>query len=93
MDAVEDRMWWYRAMHRHVLRALDGLPPGAALLDAGCGTGGFLTRLRAARPDLQLFGLDYAAAAARRAAGKAGAGVVAGTVNACPSGSTPSTPW
>ena len=86
MDAVEDRMWWYRAMHARVLAALDGLAPGARLLDAGCGTGGFLSRLHVARTDLQLFGLDFAPAAARRAAVKAGAWVVAGTVNALPFG-------
>jgi ubiquinone/menaquinone biosynthesis C-methylase UbiE len=84
MDAVEDRMWWYRAMHARVLAALAMLPKGARVLDAGCGTGGFLVRLRAARPDLRLFGLDYAPNAARRAAAKAGARVVAGSVNALP---------
>lgn len=84
MDAVEDRMWWYRAMHGHVLRALSGLPADARILDAGCGTGGFLARLRAAKPGVALFGLEYAAAAATRAAAKARAHVAAGTVNALP---------
>ena len=84
MDAVEDRMWWYRAMHARVLAALASLPEGARVLDAGCGTGGFLARLRAARPDLRLFGLDYVSGAAGRAAAKADARVVAGSVNALP---------
>lgn len=84
MDAVEDRMWWYRALHARVLEALAPLPPRARVLDAGCGTGGFLARLRAARPDLQLFGLDYAPRAAARAARKSGAAVAAGSVNALP---------
>ena len=77
-------MWWYLAMHRHALRALEHLPARARILDAGCGTGGFLTRLRAARPEAPLFGLEYADAAAARAAAKAGAHVAAGTVNALP---------
>lgn len=84
MDAVEDRMWWYRAMHGHALRAMASLPARARILDAGCGTGGFLTRLRAARPEADLFGLEYAAVAAARAAAKAGAHVAAGTINALP---------
>lgn len=84
MDAVEDRMWWYRAMHGHALRALAALPEKACILDAGCGTGGFLARLRAAHPGAELFGLEYAEVAAARAAAKAGAHVAAGTVNALP---------
>ncbi len=84
MDAVEDRMWWYRALHARAAAALCALPAGACVLDAGCGTGGFLARLREARPDLSLHGLEYAPEAARRAAAKAGAHVVAGTVNALP---------
>ncbi len=86
MDAVEDRMWWYRAMHARAAAALHALPTGAAVLDAGCGTGGFLARLRAARPDLALHGVEYDPGAARRAAAKAGALVAAGTVNALPFG-------
>ncbi len=84
MDAVEDRMWWYRALHGHALRALEALPEGARILDAGCGTGGFLAKLRAAHPKAALFGLEYAEGAASRAAAKAGAHVAAGTVNALP---------
>jgi ubiquinone/menaquinone biosynthesis C-methylase UbiE len=84
MDAVEDRMWWYRSLHGHAVAALDALPEEAAVLDAGCGTGGFLTRLRAARPRARLYGLDYAPIAARRAADKAQAAVTAGTINALP---------
>lgn len=84
MDAVEDRMWWYRSLHRHAVAALDALPDEAAVLDAGCGTGGFLARLRAARPRARLYGLDYEPIAARRAADKARAAVTAGTINALP---------
>ncbi|MBY0336688.1 MAG: class I SAM-dependent methyltransferase [Acetobacteraceae bacterium] len=84
MDAVEDRMWWYRAMHAHALRALDGLPADAAILDAGCGTGGFLLKLRRAFPAAHLAGLEYFPEAARRAANKARAQVTSGTINALP---------
>lgn len=82
MDAAEARMWWYRALH---LRLEDALPPlSGPVLDAGCGTGGMLAHLAARRPDLALVGLDYDAAAARRARAKSGAALARGTVNALP---------
>ncbi|MCX7685873.1 MAG: class I SAM-dependent methyltransferase [Acetobacteraceae bacterium] len=85
MDAAEDRMWWYRAVHARLLDALAERPGAEGpLLDAGCGTGGFLARLAAARPGRALVGLEYNPAAAARAARKSGAAVCAGTVNALP---------
>jgi SAM-dependent methyltransferase len=44
IDEVEERHWWHRGM-REIARALLGerlARPGLRLLDAGCGTGGFL---------------------------------------------------
>lgn len=94
MDAAEDGMWWYRALHAHVLASLAAADParlrqGAGLLDAGCGTGGLLTRLRAEIPGLGLqglglSGLEYFPAAAARARAKAGVPVAVGSVNALP---------
>lgn len=82
MDSVEDRMWWYRALHRRLLHALAGV--SGTVLDAGCGTGGLLARVRAARPDLRLVGLEWADAASRRAAAKSGVPLVRGSANALP---------
>jgi ubiquinone/menaquinone biosynthesis C-methylase UbiE len=82
MDAVEDHMWWYRALHRRLLAALADVH--GSVLDAGCGTGGLLARLGAARPDLQLVGVEWADQACRRAAAKSDASLVRGTVNALP---------
>jgi SAM-dependent methyltransferase len=82
MDAVEDGMWWYRALHARVLDAV-GRPQGA-LLDAGCGTGGFLARLRRRWPGAEAAGVEYEPAAAARAAAKSGCPVVAGSVHALP---------
>ncbi|HWA10205.1 MAG TPA: methyltransferase domain-containing protein [Opitutaceae bacterium] len=44
---VEDRMWYFRALHEHVRRALAPRLDGrtAQVLDAGCGTGGLIRRL------------------------------------------------
>jgi ubiquinone/menaquinone biosynthesis C-methylase UbiE len=82
MDAVEDDMWWYRALHLRVLEAL-GQPQGS-VLDAGCGTGGFLARLKAAWPEVDATGLEYNAGAAARAQAKSGVLVANGSVLAMP---------
>ena len=84
MDAVEDQMWWYRAAHARMLDALAERPgPPGPLLDAGCGTGGLLRRLRGALPR-PLVGLEYQPAAASRARAKASVAVAAGDLNALP---------
>ncbi|MCY7349495.1 MAG: class I SAM-dependent methyltransferase [Cytophagaceae bacterium] len=48
MFRVERVLWWYRALHDRVLRAMGRHIGGKNLrvLDAGCGTGGLLSRLR-----------------------------------------------
>jgi SAM-dependent methyltransferase len=83
MDAAEERMWWYRALHARVIDALVRRPgPDGAVLDAGCGTGGLLRRLAVlGRP---LAGLDFNPAAAARAAHKSSAVAAAGDVNRLP---------
>jgi SAM-dependent methyltransferase len=65
---VEDRMWYFRSLHRHFARELQraGMlgnhrTTGATaphVLDAGCGTGGLMLRLRAVSPDMKLSGID-----------------------------------
>ena len=82
MDAVEARMWWYRALHTRLLDAL--APVRGRVLDAGCGTGGFLDVLRTRRPDLERIGLEWSEQGATRAAAKARAPVARGSVNAMP---------
>ena len=63
--------------------------PGATaaagpILDAGCGTGGFLAALAAAQPDRPPFGLEWIEAAAAIAAAKSGRPIVRGSINALP---------
>src|SRR5436190_336879 len=83
MHAVEERMWWYRGLHATLLgqlaRHADAGGAGGRVLDAGCGTGGLLKRLR---PDS--IGLDYAAVAARHARAKSGRPVAVGSINDLP---------
>ncbi|HBK06625.1 MAG TPA: class I SAM-dependent methyltransferase [Acetobacteraceae bacterium] len=82
MDEAEGRMWWYRALHQRLLDAL--MPVRGQILDAGCGTGGFLAVLKRQRPDLTGFGLEWDHTAAARAKAKSAALVARGSVNALP---------
>jgi SAM-dependent methyltransferase len=82
MDAAEDRMWWYRALHTRLCDALTGIR--GRILDAGCGTGGFLAILSVRRPDLARFGVEWNATAAFRAREKSGAWISRGSINALP---------
>lgn len=82
MDAAEGTLWWYRALHTRLLDEL--APVRGRLLDAGCGTGGFLTLLRSRRKDLELIGLEMNEVAAHRAAKKSQSSIVRGSVNQLP---------
>jgi SAM-dependent methyltransferase len=84
MAAAEERMWWFRALHAHLLRALGEAPAPHRLLDAGCGTGGLLARLATALPRTALVGLELDAEAARLAREKSRALIVLGSVDRLP---------
>ena len=88
LDRLEDRMWWFAASHRNLLTLSSRQVPlkagGQPILDAGCGTGGFLVQLAARYPDRSLFGLDADALACRRAAAKSAQPVCVGSINALP---------
>lgn len=61
MFEVEDRMWWYKTLQDRVIHELKTCSPdyrNLRVLDAGCGTGGLLTRLAAEEIRL-IEGFDY----------------------------------
>lgn len=58
MAAVEDRHWWFAGLWALVRGSVGALPAGARVLDAGCGTGGIIRRVRRWRPDLAIAGVD-----------------------------------
>jgi len=81
--AVEDRHWWYRGRRRIVLDTVAGLalPPGAAILDAGCGSGRNLAELaRFGRP----VGLEPSARGAELARARGVGEVVQAGIDAMP---------
>jgi SAM-dependent methyltransferase len=88
LACVEDHMWWFAANHRNLLtlsRHRLSLETGdRPILDAGCGTGGFLAQLAARYPDRALLGLDADLQACGRAVAKSARPVCTGSVNALP---------
>ncbi|WP_430395646.1 class I SAM-dependent methyltransferase [Ferrovibrio sp.] len=83
MAALEESMWWYRALHAGVLQRIQrlGLVAGSRLLDAGCGTGGFLRYLKLSGLPVLPQGVEYDAEAAAVARDKTGLPVAVGSVN------------
>lgn len=80
-------MWWYRGLHTLLLTTLERCAPApfARLLDAGCGTGGFLRRAESAWPSLALEGIDRSPLAVELARTRvARAAIAEGDVHALP---------
>jgi SAM-dependent methyltransferase len=88
LDETEESMWWFAGLHANLLAVSGGKAVvggnGAAILDAGCGTGGLLLRLGESLEGAAVIGLDADFAACQRAAGKSGRPICAGSVNALP---------
>lgn len=72
MIDVDDRHWWYRGRRRIVMGAIERLapPPGARILDAGCGSGRTLDDL-ARWGQVSGLELEQAGVAAARSRGHA----------------------
>jgi len=87
MHAVEERMWWYRGLHANLLTVFDWTGRerrGLKVLDAGCGTGGFLVKLGRALPAAGRVGMDVEPVAAELASARAAAPVCVGSINDLP---------
>lgn len=85
---TEDAMWYFHALNRRAVHWLDRLLPAgkARLLDAGCGTGGFLRHVGAARPEWTPTGMDFSPRACAFARQRTAARIVEGSVTALPFG-------
>src|SRR5580692_3322066 len=68
---VDDHHWWYRGRRRIIRAELDrlSLPPGARVLDAGCGSGRTLDELQD-YGEVRGIELDPDAASVARARGR-----------------------
>jgi SAM-dependent methyltransferase len=85
LDRLEERMWWYRGLHRQMAAALRrSRAPAGPILDAGCGTGGLLAFLKPHAGGRELLGVEINPQAAARAIEKSGAEVSVGSINALP---------
>jgi SAM-dependent methyltransferase len=87
MAAVEDDMWFYRALHAHLERELScatGDQRVSNLLDAGCGTGGLIRRLEQRHPQWKWTGVELEPLACELARTRCAAGIVQGSLLALP---------
>ena len=87
LDRLEDRMWWFAATHANLIMLAHRFGTSAAprrILDAGCGTGGLLSKLAAAVEASMVIGLDADESACARARAKSARPVCRGSVNALP---------
>jgi SAM-dependent methyltransferase len=86
LSAAEDRMWWFGGLHANLIAAWRDAATlrGGPILDAGCGTGGFLRRLKGAAPGALCCGVDLDEGACRTARDKSRLPVVAGRVDRLP---------
>lgn len=85
---IEDRMWYFVALHRRRAEWLVRLLPRgpARVLDAGCGTGGFIRALRNMHPDWTVAGVDQSPLACALARERTAAEIAEGSITALPYG-------
>ena len=86
LAAVEDAMWYFRALHAHVWRELAAQVPAgpARILDAGCGTGGLIRRLAPLRAEWTWTGVDVSPLACQLARERGATDVQEASVTALP---------
>jgi SAM-dependent methyltransferase len=87
MAAVEDDMWFYRALHSHLERELIFVTKDQVvsdLLDAGCGTGGLIRRLEQRHTQWKWTGVELEPLACELARTRCAARILQGSVLALP---------
>ena len=84
LAAAEERMWWFRGLHANLVAALAELSAPKRVLDAGCGTGGLMTRLAADFPEAAIIGVDLDRGAAALAQDKSRRPACVGSVDRLP---------
>ncbi len=83
---VEDSMWYFRALHTHAANLIREHHPAASgeLLEAGCGTGGFIRRASQWFPELRFHGIDLFQIACELAKGSKTPRITRASVTALP---------
>lgn len=87
LAAVEGRGWWFRGLHGNLIAAWRrAAQPNSdlALLDAGCGTGGFLSRLKRVLPQARCVGVELDPLAAATARAGSGTAIAVASITALP---------
>ena len=85
LETLEKRHWWCRSVRRVGLHLVEPLVPGAgALLDAGCGTGGFLAAFETRNPAARGVGADVSFDALSRARANGVRPLIGASVDALP---------
>jgi len=80
MHAVEERMWWFYGIHANLMTVFartGRARAGLRVLDAGCGTGGFLAKL-------DRIGMDFEPVAAELTMARAAVPVTVASINQLP---------
>lgn len=86
MDKADGAMWWYRCLQELVILSLNRhlTTTAPVILDAGCGAGGMMLRLRQAWPQATLHGIDLSRTACLRTQAKTGVAVAVASVDRLP---------
>lgn len=82
---LEESMWYFKALHRRMLLPLsDWQNRKANVLDAGCGTGGFILAMQEFAERWQITGLDFSPVACDLAKSKTQAEIIEGSITDLP---------
>lgn len=89
MQSLEENYWWYRVLRKLTCQEIAGRigkSREARILDAGCGTGGFLNAIQKNFPSAKLSGLDISTIALKYAHSRQSKGVFRASVDHIPLG-------